>query len=156
MQSPSPDLSAPSILVVDDTPANLQMLADMLKRRGYRARPVPSGRLALLASKADPPDLILLDVNMPEMDGYEVCAELKKDESLAAIPVIFISAYGETVDKMRAFSAGGSTTSPSPFTSRRSRRGSPSTCSSAGSAASLKFCWPSSASSRACATAWCT
>ena len=107
MQSPSPDLSAPSILVVDDTPANLQMLADMLKRRGYRARPVPSGRLALLASKADPPDLILLDVNMPEMDGYEVCAELKKDESLAGIPVIFISAYGETVDKMRAFSAGG-------------------------------------------------
>jgi signal transduction histidine kinase len=106
-ESPSPDLSAPSILVVDDTPANLQMLADMLKRRGYRARPVPSGRLALLASKADPPDLILLDVNMPGMDGYEVCTELKKDELLAAIPVIFISAYGEPVDKMRAFSVGG-------------------------------------------------
>jgi len=82
-------------------------LADMLKRRGYRARPVPSGRLALLASKADPPDLILLDVNMPGMDGYEVCTELKKDELLAAIPVIFISAYGEPVDKMRAFSVGG-------------------------------------------------
>jgi len=106
-ESPSPDLSSPSILVVDDTPANLQMLADMLKRRGYRARPVPSGRLALQAAKADPPDLILLDVNMPEMDGYEVCAELKKDQVLAAIPVIFISAYGETADKMRAFSAGG-------------------------------------------------
>jgi signal transduction histidine kinase len=94
-------------LVVDDTPANLQMLADMLKRRGYRARPVPSGRLALQAAKADPPDLILLDVNMPEMDGYQVCAELKKDPALTAIPVIFVSAYGETVDKMRAFSAGG-------------------------------------------------
>ncbi len=106
-ESPSPETSAPSILVVDDTPANLQMLADMLKRRGYRARPVPSGRLALLASKADPPDLILLDVNMPEMDGYDVCAELKKDPVLAAIPVLFISAYGETVDKMRAFAAGG-------------------------------------------------
>jgi len=106
-ESPSPDLGSPSILVVDDTPANLQMLADILKRRGYRARPVPSGRLALLAAKADPPDLILLDVNMPIMDGYEVCAELKKDPALAAIPVIFISAYGETVDKMRAFSAGG-------------------------------------------------
>ena len=106
-ESPSPDLGSPSILVVDDTPANLQMLADILKRRGYRARPVPSGRLALLAAKADPPDLILLDVNMPLMDGYEVCAELKKDPALAAIPVIFISAYGETGDKMRAFSAGG-------------------------------------------------
>ena len=106
-ESPSPDLSSPSILVVDDTPANLQMLADMLKRRGYRARPVPSGRLGLQAAKADPPELILLDVNMPEMDGYEVCAELKKDPALAAIPVIFISAYGEPADKMRAFSAGG-------------------------------------------------
>ena len=106
-ESPSPDQASSSILVVDDTPANLQMLADMLKRRGYRARPVPSGRLALQAAKADPPDLILLDVNMPEMDGYEVCAELKKDPALAAIPVIFISAYGETADKMRAFSAGG-------------------------------------------------
>jgi len=106
-ESPSPDITSPSILVVDDTPANLQMLADMLKRRGYRARPVPSGRLALQAAKADPPDLILLDVNMPEMDGYEVCAELKKDPALTAIPVIFISAYGETADKMRAFSAGG-------------------------------------------------
>jgi signal transduction histidine kinase len=106
-ESPSPDFSSPSILVVDDTPANLQMLADMLKRRGYRARPVPNGRLALQAAKADPPDLILLDVNMPVMDGYEVCGELKKDPALAAIPVIFISAYGETVDKIRAFSAGG-------------------------------------------------
>lgn len=106
-ESPSPDLTSPSILVVDDTPANLQMLADILKRRGYRARPVANGRLALQAAKADPPDLILLDVNMPGMDGYEVCAELKKDQTLAAIPVIFISAYGETVDKMRAFSAGG-------------------------------------------------
>lgn len=98
---------APSILVVDDTPANLQMLADMLKRRCYRARPVPSGRLALQAAKADPPDLVLLDINMPAMDGYQVCAELKKDPALAAIPVIFISAYGETTDKIRAFKAGG-------------------------------------------------
>lgn len=105
--SSSSDLSAPSILVVDDTPANLHMLADMLKRRLYRARPVPSGRLALKAAKADPPDLILLDINMPVMDGYEVCSELKKDAALAGIPVIFISAYGETTDKIRAFRAGG-------------------------------------------------
>jgi two-component system sensor histidine kinase/response regulator len=103
----SAELSAPSVLVVDDTPANLQMLSDMLKRCCYRARPVPSGRLALQAAKADPPDLILLDINMPLMDGYQVCAELKNDVTLADIPVIFISAYGETVDKMRAFGAGG-------------------------------------------------
>lgn len=105
--TPSSEIGAPSILVVDDTPANLQMLADILKRRCYRARPVPSGRLALQAAKADPPDLILLDINMPVMNGYEVCAELKKDPVLEAIPVIFISAYGETMDKLRAFSAGG-------------------------------------------------
>jgi signal transduction histidine kinase len=106
-ESPSPDASSPSILVVDDTPANLQMLADMLRKRGYRARPVPNGRLALQAAKVDPPDLILLDINMPVMDGYQVCAELKKDSLLCSIPVILISAYGETVDKIRAFSAGG-------------------------------------------------
>ena len=105
--NPSTETNAPSILVVDDTPANLQMLADILKRRCYRARPVPSGRLALQAAKADPPDLILLDINMPVMDGYEVCAELKNDPSLSSIPVFFISAYGETMDKMRAFGAGG-------------------------------------------------
>jgi two-component system, sensor histidine kinase and response regulator len=103
----SSELSGPSILVVDDTPANLQMLADILKRRCYRARPVPSGRLALQAAKADPPDLILLDINMPVMDGYQVCTELKKDPALENIPVIFISAYGETMDKIRAFGAGG-------------------------------------------------
>src|SRR3954470_539611 len=58
------------LLVVDDAPANLQVLAGMLKDRGYKARPVPSGRLALLAARKDPPDLILLDINMPEMNGY--------------------------------------------------------------------------------------
>jgi signal transduction histidine kinase len=106
-ESPSPDSIGPSILVVDDTPANLQMLADMLKRRGYRARPVPNGRLAVQAANADPPDLILLDINMPVMDGYQVCAEVKKDPALATIPVIFISAYGEPMDKVKAFQAGG-------------------------------------------------
>jgi two-component system sensor histidine kinase/response regulator len=96
-----------SVLVVDDTPANLQMLTDMLRARGHRARPVPNGRLALQAAKADPPDLILLDINMPGMDGFTVCEELKKDALLRDIPVIFISAYGETLDKVRAFAVGG-------------------------------------------------
>src|ERR1043165_3944490 len=81
-----------SILIVDDTPANLQVLAGMLKDRGYKVRPVPSGKLALLAARRDPPDLILLDINMPDMNGYEVCEHLKADDRLKGIPVIFISA----------------------------------------------------------------
>src|SRR5437763_10772508 len=95
------------ILVVDDTPANLQVLAGMLKDRGYKARPVPSGKLALLAAERDPPDLILLDINMPEMNGYEVCQRLKSNEQLKGIPVIFISALNENLDKVKAFATGG-------------------------------------------------
>ena len=96
-----------NILVVDDTPANLQVLAGMLKDRGYKVRPVPSGKLALLAAQRDPPDLILLDINMPEMNGYEVCEHLKADERLKSIPVIFISALTEQLDKVKAFAFGG-------------------------------------------------
>lgn len=96
-----------SILVVDDTPANLQVLAGMLKDRGYKVRPVPSGKLALLAAQRDPPDLILLDINMPEMNGYEVCEHLKADAKLKGIPVIFISALTEQLDKVKAFAIGG-------------------------------------------------
>jgi sigma-B regulation protein RsbU (phosphoserine phosphatase) len=95
------------ILVVDDTPANLQVLAGMLKDRGYKVRPVPSGKLALLAAQRDPPDVILLDINMPEMNGYEVCEHLKADERLKGIPVIFISALTEQLDKVKAFAIGG-------------------------------------------------
>jgi sigma-B regulation protein RsbU (phosphoserine phosphatase) len=95
------------ILVVDDAPANLQVLTGMLKDRGYKARPVPSGKLALLAARHDPPDLILLDINMPEMNGYEVCERLKADDRLQGIPVIFISALTEPLDKVKAFSIGG-------------------------------------------------
>jgi sigma-B regulation protein RsbU (phosphoserine phosphatase) len=96
-----------SILAVDDTPANLQVLAGMLKDRGYRVRPVPGGKLALLAARRDPPDLILLDINMPEMNGYEVCEHLKADNQLKGIPVIFISALTDQLDKVRAFAIGG-------------------------------------------------
>jgi phosphoserine phosphatase RsbU/P len=94
-------------LIVDDTAANLQVLAGMLKDRGYKVRPVPSGTLALLAARRDPPDLILLDINMPEMNGYKVCEQLKGDELLAGIPVIFISALTEQLDKVKAFATGG-------------------------------------------------
>ncbi len=96
-----------SILVVDDTPANLQVLAGMLKDRGYKVRPMPGGKLALLAAQRDPPDLILLDINMPEMNGYEVCERLKADDNLKGIPVIFISALTEQLDKVKAFAIGG-------------------------------------------------
>ncbi len=95
------------ILVVDDTPANLKLLAGMLKEHGYKARPVPSGKLALQAAEAVPPDLILLDIEMPEMDGYEVCAKLKAHQTLRGVPVLFISALTETLDKVKAFEAGG-------------------------------------------------
>jgi len=97
----------PNVIVVDDTPANLQLLTGMLKERGYKVRPVPSGKLALQAAKNDPPDLILLDIMMPEMAGYEVCERLKADETLREIPIIFISALNETMDKVRAFGVGG-------------------------------------------------
>jgi signal transduction histidine kinase len=96
-----------NILVVDDTPANLQVLAGMLKDRGYKVRPVLSGGLALLAARRDPPDLILLDIHMPEMSGYEVCEQLKADDALRGIPVIFISALAEQLDKVKAFAVGG-------------------------------------------------
>lgn len=96
-----------NILVVDDTPANLQLLATVLNERGYKVRPAPSGKLALQAALREPPDLVLLDINMPEMDGFEVCRRLKADLRLAAIPVIFISATRETSDKVQAFAVGG-------------------------------------------------
>lgn len=96
-----------NILVVDDTPANLTLLARMLGDRGYRVRPVPSGKLALSAAASDPPDLLLLDISMPEMDGFEVCRRLKEDPRLRDVPVIFISALTETEGKVKAFQRGG-------------------------------------------------
>ncbi len=96
-----------NVMLVDDTPANLQVLGGMLKEQGYIIRPVPSGKLALRFAQADPPDIILLDIMMPEMDGYEVSRHLKQMEQLKDIPIIFISALNETIDKVKAFSAGG-------------------------------------------------
>ncbi|MEI8234038.1 MAG: hybrid sensor histidine kinase/response regulator [Verrucomicrobiota bacterium] len=95
------------ILVVDDTPANLELLTEILKSNGYKARPVTGGASALQAAKSVPPDLILLDINMPDMNGYEVCQHLKADEVLKGIPVLFISALGDTADKVTAFRCGG-------------------------------------------------
>jgi len=103
----SPSENKGDILVVDDTIANLKLLAGMLRSEGYGVRPVPSGAQALRTAARRPPDLILLDITMPEMDGYEVCRRLKEDPALADIPVIFISALSELDDKVKAFSSGG-------------------------------------------------
>jgi len=97
--------SQPCVMVVDDQPANLSLLEDILGEH-YRVRSFPRGRLALAAAAAEPPDLILLDINMPEMKGFEVCEKLKATPELADIPVIFLSALGETEDKVKAFRAG--------------------------------------------------
>ncbi len=95
------------IMIVDDTPANLKLLNEMLQENHYSVYAFPKGDLALQAAPKLLPDLILLDINMPGMNGYEVCEHLKKNKLLADIPVIFISALNETNDKVRGFSAGG-------------------------------------------------
>lgn len=96
-----------SILVVDDTQANLRFLVEMLTGKGYAVRPALDGRFAITSALADPPDLILLDIMMPQMDGYEVCAALKADARTQDVPVIFLSALDEVLDKVRGFAVGG-------------------------------------------------
>ncbi len=105
--SRSSQRAKPDILIVDDTPENLQVLTGLLQSRGYKVRPVPSGKLALQAARNMAPDLILLDIKMPEMDGFEVCRRFKADSQLAEIPVIFLSALSDLSDKVEAFRAGG-------------------------------------------------
>lgn len=100
------DLPPGEILVVDDTPANLKLLSALLGEQGYQVRPAASGALALRSAAAKAPDLILLDVRMPELDGFEVCRRLKADPRTQAVPVIFISALSETLDKVTGFSLG--------------------------------------------------
>ena len=95
------------ILIVDDTPANLRLLTSILADEGYHPRPVPNGPLALQAAAGRQPDLILLDIRMPGMNGYEVGMELKDNPSTSEIPIIFISALGSIEDKVKAFQVGG-------------------------------------------------
>ncbi len=96
-----------TILVVDDKPENLQLLSQILGRAGYRVQVVGDGRAALHASQIDPPDLILLDIMMPEMDGYELCRQFKAAPQTRNVPIIFISALSGPFDKAHAFAAGG-------------------------------------------------
>ena len=97
----------PRILIVDDVPQNLELLEGMLKKKGWEVFALPSGQMALQAAARERPDVILLDVLMPGMDGYEVCSRLKADPQLKDIPVLFLSALNEHWDKTRAFQAGG-------------------------------------------------
>ncbi len=95
------------ILIVDDTPDNLRLLSDLLTKAGYTVRRVINGELGLEAAQLDPPDLILLDIRMPGLNGYKVCDQLKSSDRTAQIPVIFLSAMDEELDKVMAFEAGG-------------------------------------------------
>ncbi|OGB50245.1 MAG: two-component system response regulator, partial [Burkholderiales bacterium RIFOXYD12_FULL_59_19] len=96
-----------SIVIVDDNPNNLQVLSSILQLAGFKVRPALSGEIALRAIGVSAPDLVLLDIRMPGMDGYETCRRLKADAVTRDIPVIFISALTETADKLAAFRAGG-------------------------------------------------
>lgn len=95
-----------SVMVVDDSPGNLMMMEEILRPRGYQVSSFPRGRMALKAAAEAPPDLILLDITMPEMNGYEMCELLKADERLSEIPVIFLSGLNELEDRLRAFRSG--------------------------------------------------
>jgi DNA-binding response OmpR family regulator/two-component sensor histidine kinase len=101
------DLPMGEVLVVEDTPSSLKLLTDLLTRAGYLVRQAPDGELALWSAQAKPPELVLLDVRMPGIDGYEVCRRLKSSEALRDIPVVFLSAQSDTDDKVRGFQAGG-------------------------------------------------
>lgn len=103
------------ILLVDDTPDNLRLLSKILESKGFKVRKTVSGKMAIQAAQIEPPDLILLDINMPEINGYEVCRQLKSQEKTAHIPIIFISALDQAIDKVKAFDLGGADYITKPF-----------------------------------------
>ena len=107
-----------NILIVDDVPNNLHLLAKILSKQGYKTRTAPDGQLALRSIELTPPDLILLDIMMPDMDGYTVCKTLKASPATKDIPVIFISALNEVLDKVKAFEVGGVDYITKPFHDR--------------------------------------
>ncbi len=107
--------SESNILIVDDKPENLRLLSKILKEKGYKVRSLRKGQMVFSSVLNSPPDIILLDIMMPEMDGYEVCQQLKADEQTRDIPIIFISALDEATDKVRGFNLGGADYIVKPF-----------------------------------------
>jgi two-component system, sensor histidine kinase and response regulator len=110
-----PEVRAGSIVIVDDHPGNLKVLGDILRQDGYQVRSFARGGPALVSVDEDPPDLVLLDINMPEMSGYEVCERLKSNPKRCDIPVIFLSGLSEAQDKVKAFRSGAVDYIPKPF-----------------------------------------
>lgn len=98
---------SPQIMIIDDSPDILQMLTDILDHHGYRVNPFTSGITALESTALETPDLILLDIEMPSMNGYEICSRLKSSEMTSKVPVIFISGHDDATDKIKGFNAGG-------------------------------------------------
>ncbi|NEO86421.1 MAG: response regulator [Spirulina sp. SIO3F2] len=101
----NPSIKA-TVMIIDDLAANLDLLSQLLTEQQYRVRTLTSGKMALRSIRNNPPDLILLDIKMPEMDGFAVCETLKQEEPLAEIPIIFLSAVDEVFDKVKAFELG--------------------------------------------------
>ena len=100
-------LMSPRILIVDDIPVNVELLDYVLRAEGFRTLSAGNGVTAVALSRANRPDLILLDVMMPDQDGFETCAKLKSDPLTADIPIIFVSAMDDVESKVRALKAGG-------------------------------------------------
>lgn len=104
-----------SILIVDDTPNNLRLLSQILSEAGYHVRATPSSKQALVTATSNPPDLILLDVMMPEMNGYELCRKLREEKATREIPILFLSAMSEPDAKIKGFVCGGQDYIAKPF-----------------------------------------
>lgn len=115
MQSLPDPQSMGNILIIDDVPENIRVLSHLLQEQGYKLRKAVSGQLGIRSARLSPPDLILLDIKMPQMDGYTVCQILKQDPSTQDIPIIFMSALDETWNKVRAFEVGGQDYITKPF-----------------------------------------
>lgn len=106
MTNTSSELATTTVLVVDDNPVNIKLLQKILEQSNYLVRAAVNGELALKSAKLSPPDLILMDIHMPVMDGFDACKQLKRDIDLKEIPVIFVSASSNKINKIKAFKLG--------------------------------------------------
>lgn len=115
MDRPQAKTGNGNILIVDDDLSTRQTLSALLEGEGYEIRCAPSGQTALLFAGEEPPDLVLLDVRLPDVDGFEVCRQLKEDAGTHAVPVIFLTALEEAKGKVEGFAAGGADYIAKPF-----------------------------------------